>query len=332
MNKDSKNSKSKIKSSNVVKKSIQVNKNKIKNKIKNKYSKDKLDLLLEKLDILQSLSQLPGKLNSSIKSFYSNNKYIIYGLVVLLLGSVGYNAYNYSREVLYPSTQKVNIAINRIYDVINTDDEQLNDMQLFIKYLYLYSLKVGDKEVPQKLKEIYDKNSNLIIKDLEEKLSNSLQTKLSSSYTMYSEKLKKDVYDALYKNPIDSIKSNTSNVFSFLSDTVSSLFVSNLDTMYKNKDLLSRCFYKNRSSTKTFEEFVENYKLESDLDKSLVDKCYKDVEPLISLYTDPDKVENCIPLKYTVHGNNIQLNLIHFLVFNVNELLSFDDCYNEINQ
>lgn len=335
------------------------NKDSSKNKRYNNSSIDKLnklDKLILKLDYLENkVISAPSNINKHIQIFIKNNKYILIAISALILASIGYSTYNLIKSA-DTSTVKLRKTIDNIYKIIESDDSVLNDSQKIIKYFYLYNIRVPFSEYDkEKMLEFYNKNANNLLTDLTNKAKPIL---INDILPAGLDKVKSYGSDTAYNavsgvrstiaNTVSGVGSSISNTVSgvgssvsnTVSDTASSVstianylgsfFVSDIYSKYKNKDVLFKCYESIREKPNmTFEEFIQNFDMAETLFKDKLDNCYNDVSVLLDKYNNQDKVKECIPKNYT---NIYKNDLLHFLVYNVNNLSSFEDCYNDDNK
>ncbi len=177
-------------------------KSKSKSKSKKSYSLNKLDKLILKLDELENrFYNLPKSFNSSIKKFVENNKYILLALSALIVATLGYNAYSYTKRVVAPSGEKINKVLDNLNNIIYSDDSKLNDNQKLIKYIYLYSVTVpSDEELGNKVNELYQNKKGLLVNDV----LSSVRPALYQELDVLTDKLVNDTYPNAVKPLLDS--------------------------------------------------------------------------------------------------------------------------------
>lgn len=169
---------------------------------KKTYSLNKLDKLILKLDDLENrFYNLPKSFNNSIKQFVDNNKYILLGLAGLIVATLGYNAYSYTKRVVAPSGEKINKVLYNLNNIIYSDDSKLNDTQKLIKYIYLYSVTVpSDENLGLKINELYQNKKSFLVKDI----INTVKPTLYKEIDILSDKLLNDTYPNIVKPKVDS--------------------------------------------------------------------------------------------------------------------------------
>lgn len=281
---------------------------------------NKLDQLILKLDYLENkVISAPTNLNKYIQKFITNNKYILIAISALILASIGYSTYNLIKSA-DTSTVKIRKTIDDIYKIIESDDSILNDSQKFIKYFYLHSIQVPSSEFDkQKLLEFYNKNTNFILNDISNKTKPIIINDLLPNILNESK-------NSLLSSTSQKINESVSNTLNNISSYLGSFFVSDIYAKYSNKDLLYKCYESIRENPDlSFEDFIKNFNLQDQIFKDKLDNCYNDVSYYLNKYTNQDKVKECIPIGYT---NIYKNDLLHFLVYNVNNMSLFENCYN----
>lgn len=248
---------------------------------------NKLDKLILKLDYLENTFYgLPKNINSSIKKFIQNNKYIIIAVVIITLASLGYKTYNYTKNTLAPSGERINKVIENLTTVVYSDDSQLNDYQRFIKHLYLYSTKVPTSPETERLYKLYatkvlsdagkiadpviqaklKDSTNYLINDTIPKLDPILKKKVDEVLNQTKLKVfneiipeaKRSFYDYsigsvsnVAKTAVDAPISLANSVSSYIASMFVSNTVTGLKELYsrKDKDILLLCYLKYQDKT-----------------------------------------------------------------------------------
>ncbi len=290
---------------------------KINKKYKIKKSEfNKIEKLILRLDELEnSFVNIPKNINSSLKAFVTNNKYILIALVALVLATLGYNTYNYATNVVAPSSSKISKTINDLYKLIEIDDSELNETQQLFKYMYLYLItKPTNPDYASKLKVLYNSKTNFYTDDLSSKIINKFSEKLNPVGNV-----KENVVQGV-TNTIESV----GNVFSSLSSKIGYLFAGSIVDKYKNRDVFDACYYSlNNGQYFSVNEFLEKFDLAEEIFKTKIDSCYNVLLESIGKYTNSSKTSECIPINY-------KSNLLLYLSHNYNNktaLEKFNTCY-----
>jgi hypothetical protein len=332
-----------------------------------KIQKDKNNLFLYQLGFLKSKIKNARQLtNENIKQFIDNNKYILIAITVVILAGLGYKVVNYATSVRQ-KTSKITASIDNIYKIIESDDRFLNNSQQAIKYLYLY-ITEPNEFTKNKVKELYDLQSNFLIDDLAQKSRVIINSQYDGGLD-HSLNLLKKADENLDQSTINNLKNiikasstgatmvetgksaiaNTtqglSDLVSATTSTIGNLFGSfgksqikqNID--FDNTDITNECFDKtNRKylKYKNIDDFILNYDLAEELFKNDYNDCYIQVKNAMDIYKDDNKRNSCAGIFIDLDEVNInEKSIKEFIKFYSNiyddaaKISEFMKCYNE---
>lgn len=312
---------------------------------------NKIDQLILRLDTIENaIKNAPRRANESIKKFIKNNMYILILISSIILAGIGYRAYTFSQKA-GKSTLRVTNTIDKIYDIIDTDDALLNESQKLVKYLYLTTVNLPPTEFEkQKFKEIYDNITKQGLSDIYSKgepilinnliptvrneglkimdqdiiprgkifISNDLVPKLNEGILNYT----KSAVGGIGSTIQEGASSITGTVAS-LATSIGSIFGMSSKQQYdkakyqQNPDIFINCYNSINPSKKlqSFDSFMATLNLEKELFDKNVDSCYNEVLKLSNEFSKYNKIDIdfCAKGIQDIDDDTINTDLLLFL-------------------